>query len=325
MSVLEKPQIFVCEIPLKYKFRGLNTREIVFFKGKYGWTEFSPFTEYGPSESVTWLKAAYEAANLDLNEISKKFVRSKVPINVTIPQVSIAEIPGLLAQFPGCETVKLKVQSFTESKGLLAELIKLIPRARFRLDVNAGWNFSESMENLPKFLDFLGDRLDYVEQPVLALPDLKMIKQKLPIKIAIDESIRKSLHQISENINYSEFADVAIMKWAPSGGLTATLKLIDQIKLPVVISSALDSAVGLSFGLMLAQITENLYGPCGLGTSVFFQERITNDLEQIIDGNMSFNQINTLNIEKFSASTERKQWWQNRFDQVWEYFVNELN
>lgn len=325
MLTLEKPEIFVCDLPLKYKFRGLNSREIAFFKGKSGWSEFSPFTEYQTSEAAIWLKAAWEAANLDLDKLSANFVRNKVAINVTIPQISTSELPTVLADFPRCETVKIKVQSFSESEELIVEIVKLIPKARFRLDINAGWNLTQAFENLPKFIDFLGDRLEYVEQPVSLLQDLKRIKEKFPVNIAIDESIRKSLDSVSKNINYLEFADVAIVKWAPSGGFSAALKLIEKIKLPVVISSALDSAVGISFGLAMAQTVENLYGACGLGTATFFKDVITDEQPRIENGGMKFNKINALDINKYMAHNDRKIWWQNRFDQVWEYFVNELN
>ena len=187
-----------------------------------------------------------------------------------------------------------------------------------------------SKAEIPKFIEFLGDRLDYFEQPCTEIKDMAELRAEFKIKVAIDESIRKSMVQEGKNskVNFSDFADVAIIKWAPSGGLTKALNLIETIGLPVVVSSALDSPIGISYGLALAQSVKNLYGPCGLGTAAFFAMNLAKQENfhlQIQNGVLSYFEADASGFAESSADQERNKWWQQRFDQVWEYFLNERN
>jgi len=330
VSNLNKPQIQVAKLPLKYKFRGLESREFAYFRGQFGLGEFSPFIEYSKIEATTWFKAGWEAANTDRNLIIKNFVRDKVPINITVPEIQINEIESLLQKFSGCHVIKLKVNEFENIKPIIVELIKQVPNSKFRLDVNGGWTFVKAKAEIPKFIELLGDRLDYFEQPCTEIKDMAELRAEFKIKVAIDESIRKSMVQEGKNskVNFSDFADVAIIKWAPSGGLTKALNLIETIGLPVVVSSALDSPIGISYGLALAQSVKNLYGPCGLGTAAFFVTNSTkqeNFQLQIQNGFLSYFEADASGFAEYSADQERNKWWQQRFDQVWEYFLNERN
>jgi len=262
-------EIHVVSIPIKNNFRGLKVREIALFEGSQGWSEFSPFLEYNDIESALWLKAAIEAANKPW----PKPIRELVEINATLPNVPVNEVSALLENFKGCSTIKVKVNDFVNDHLILQEVLRLIPDAKIRLDVNGKWNLGSAIENLRNFEREFPNQIDYIEQPCSDIGDIALLRKESGLKIAVDESIRKNLG--GEVSKLQEVADVAIIKWAPTGGISAALEVIEKVNLPVVISSALDSSVGISHGLALAMATPNLYGACGLGTVGLLEGDVT--------------------------------------------------
>ena len=253
-------ELSVVSIPVKNNFRSVKYREIALFQGPEGWSEFSPFLEYSSAESAIWLKAAIEAAT----KPAPKPIRDLVEVNATLPNVKPQEVSSILKGFQGCSTVKIKINDFLNDHLILQEVLKVMPKSKFRLDINGGWQLEEAVANLTNYEQEFPGQIDYVEQPCTDLADIKSLRGKVNLKIAVDESIRKFLSSDLTKIN--EVADIAIIKWAPSGGISAALEIIEKIKLPVVISSALESSVGISHGVALASVVPNLYGACGLGT-----------------------------------------------------------
>ena len=264
-------ELQVVSIPVKNNFRGIKFREIALFEGPAGWSEFSPFTEYDNKQSTTWLKASLEAAT----KPAPNPLRNEVMVNATLPNIKPSEVEKLLSNFGGCTTIKIKINDFIIDRELLIESLKHVPSAKFRLDINGGWTLEEAVVNLKNYEGEFAGLIDYVEQPCLDIADLKALKNETGIKIAVDESIRKFLG--SDLTKLKDVADVAVIKWAPSGGISAALELIEQISLPVVISSALDSSVGISHGLTLACAIPNLYGACGLATVALLEGDVTSD------------------------------------------------
>ena len=230
-------ELQVVSIPVKNNFRGIKSREIALFEGPAGWSEFSPFTEYDNKQSATWMKASLEAAT----KPAPNPLRNEVMVNATLPNIKPAEVEKVLSNFDGCTTVKIKINDFTLDRELLIECLKHVPNAKFRLDINGGWTFEEAVVNLKNYEGEFAGLIDYVEQPCLDIADLKALKNETGIKIAVDESIRKFLS--SDLTKLKDVADIAVIKWAPSGGINAAINLIKQISLPVVISSALISLI----------------------------------------------------------------------------------
>lgn len=302
----------VVSIPVKANFRGINFREIALFEGSAGWSEFSPFIEYSNKESSTWLKAAIEGATKE----PPKPIRDQVEINATLPNVKVSEVKDLLAGFNGCNTIKIKINDFETDQALLIECLKEVPKAKFRLDVNGGWALEEAIANVQSYEKAFGSLIEYIEQPCTDFADLNSLRNSTGIKIAVDESIRKYL--AGDLTKIKEVADIAIIKWAPTGGIAAALKVIEKIGLPVVISSALDSSVGISHGLSLAEAVPNLYGACGLGTVCLLEGDVTSNPLMPINGILKNRKVIPDRIEEFKAESGRQKWWQDRANAVYE-------
>jgi O-succinylbenzoate synthase len=305
-------ELQVVSIPVKHNFRGVKYREIALFQGPAGWSEFSPFLEYSITESATWLKAAIEAAT----KPAPKPIREFVEVNATLPHLKVNEISPILKGFQGCTTIKIKINDFINDQLILQEVLKIIPKAKFRLDINGGWQLAAAISNLKLYESEFPGQIDYVEQPCADLADIKALREKVSLKIAVDESIRKFLGSDLSKIR--EVADVAIIKWAPSGGISAALEIIEKIKLPVVISSALDSSVGVSHGVTLAATVPNLYGACGLGTVTLLTGDVTSKPLLAEDGVIKFRKITPDLIEQFRAEPTRLDWWQDRVNEIFE-------
>ena len=302
----------VVSIPVKANFRGINFREIALFEGPAGWSEFSPFIEYSNKESSTWLKAAIEGATKE----PPKPIRDQVEINATLPNVKVSEVKELLAGFNGCNTIKIKINDFETDQALLIECLKEIPKAKFRLDVNGGWALEEAIANVQSYEKAFGSLIEYIEQPCTDFADLNSLRNSTGIKIAVDESIRKYL--AGDLTKIKEVAYIAIIKWAPTGGIDAALEVIEKIGLPVVISSALDSSVGISHGLSLAEAVPNLYGACGLGTVCLLEGDVTSNPLMPINGIIKNRKVIPDRIEEFKAESGRQKWWQDRANAVYE-------
>ena len=305
-------ELQVVSIPVKNTFRGIKSREIALFEGPAGWSEFSPFLEYDNKQSAIWMKAALEAAT----KPAPTPLRNEVMVNATLPNIKPGEVEKVLSNFDGCTTIKIKINDFTIDRELLIESLKHVPNARFRLDINGGWTLDEAIVNLKNYEGEFAGLIDYVEQPCIDIADLKVLKNETGIKIAVDESIRKFLG--SDLTKLKDVADIAVIKWAPSGGINAALDLIKQISLPVVVSSALDSSVGISHGLALACAIPNLYGACGLATVALLEGDVTSDSLLASKGVIANRKITPDRISEFKVDNHRQKWWQDRADLIYE-------
>jgi len=305
-------ELSVVSIPVKNNFRSVKYREIALFQGPEGWSEFSPFLEYSSAESAIWLKAAIEAAT----KPAPKPIRDLVEVNATLPNVKPQEVSSILKGFQGCSTVKIKINDFLNDHLILQEVLKVMPKSKFRLDINGGWQLEEAVANLTNYEQEFPGQIDYVEQPCTDLADIKSLRGKVNLTIAVDESIRKFLSSDLTKIN--EVADIAIIKWAPSGGITAALEIIEKIKLPVVISSALESSVGISHGVALASVVPNLYGACGLGTVSLLEGDVTSKPLIAEDGFIKHRKITPDLIEQFNVEPARLIWWQDRVNEIFD-------
>ncbi len=305
-------ELQVVSIPVKNTFRGIKSREIALFEGPAGWSEFSPFLEYDNKQSATWMKAALEAAT----KPAPTPLRNEVMVNATLPNIKPGEVEKVLSNFDGCTTIKIKINDFMIDKELLIESLKHVPNARFRLDINGGWTLDEAIVNLKNYEGEFAGLIDYVEQPCIDIADLKVLKNETGVKIAVDESIRKFLG--SDLTKLKDVADIAVIKWAPSGGINAALALIKQISLPVVVSSALDSSVGISHGLALACAIPNLYGACGLATVALLEGDVTSDSLLASKGVIANHKVTPDRISEFKVDNQRQKWWQDRADLIYE-------
>jgi O-succinylbenzoate synthase len=306
----------VVALPMKTKFRGLQIRETALIQGSAGWGEFAPFIEYGARESLPWLESAIEAATTDF----PSGMRNSIPVNATIPDSDDeGEIEKILSWYPGVNTVKIKVGTgIREDLVRIARVRKYLPNAKIRIDVNGSWKVDDAVFNIRTIYgEVAGTSLEYVEQPVATLEELKELKERLiiDVKIAGDEVLRKAIDPFE--IDLEGAIDVLMLKVSPLGGIDRSLKLAAHHKLPVVVSSALESVVGISHGLRLASALPNLEYACGLATSALFEADLGSI--PISNGAMSVEapEIDDERFQRFAASADRLEWWRNRISEVW--------
>lgn len=305
----------VLALPMRTTFRSLNIRETALFKGEYGWGEFAPFVEYSDQESLPWLESAIEAADKPLSPA----LRESIPINATVPASNDeAEIEQILSWYPGVDTVKIKVGTgIQEDLVRIAVVRKHLPKAKIRIDVNGSWSVKEAALNVNAIYEVTGDLLEYVEQPVASLDELKQLKEgmSVDVKIAGDEVLRKAKDPFA--ISLYGAIDILMLKVSPLGGIKRAMDLASHHKLPVVISSALESAVGNSYGLALAARVPNLDYACGLGTSALFNQDVS-DIP-IVNGAIKATSypIDLDRVERYELKGERLEWWRNRISRVW--------
>ena len=306
----------VVALPMKTKFRGIEVRETALFEGPAGWAEFAPFIEYDARESLAWLESAIEAATIRV-PIGE---RTSIPVNATVPASNdVAEIEEILSWYPGVDTVKIKVGTgIREDLARIARVRKVLPTAKIRVDVNGSWNVDDAIFNIRTIYgEVAGNFLEYVEQPVASLIELRELKEGLivDVKIVGDEVLRKAEDPFA--IDLDGAIDVLMLKVSPLGGIKRSLDLAAHHKLPVVVSSALESVVGISYGLKLAAQLPEVNYACGLATSALMKADV--GFIPIDNGAMSVStpEISREMLEKLKVSQERLEWWRNRITEVW--------
>ena len=292
----------VVALPMRVRFRGITVREALLFRGPAGWGEFSPFVEYDDEEAAHWLAAGIEAAWLG----PPPTVRGAVEVNATVPAVPASEVPAILARFPGARTAKVKV---AEKGQALRDDVERVEAARalvekVRVDANGGWSVDEAVTAIAA----LG-QLEYVEQPCASVEELAAVRRRVSTPIAADESIRKAEDPL--RVAAADAADIAVVKVAPLGGMRRVLELAEQIRLPIVVSSALDTAVGISAGIATAAALPTLDHACGLGTGALFVDDVTTDPPRQTSGELRPTAVDVGDAPPLAAP-ERRQWWLDR-------------
>ena len=296
----------VIALPMKTNFRGINVREIALFKGNYGWGEFSPFLEYDDVESSHWLASAIEAAT----QPRPQLFRSSVAVNGTIPATNDKKVmDDLIASYPGVKTYKAKVgNNLSEDIARLARIRSLGRTVNIRIDVNGLWSVEQALTNLYAFYENVGP-FEYVEQPCATLDELRELKSKIhiPLKIAVDEVIRKSADPFALDLQGA--ADIVMLKVQPLGGIKRAHAIAEHHKLPVVVSSALESAVGINYGLTLAASFEEMSFDCGLATGSLLAQDVA-DLPTT-NGMMKISEFEP-QLDGLDVAPDRFEWWKNR-------------
>ena len=303
----------VIALPLKSKFRGITVREVALIQGPVGWGEFAPFLEYDDAESSNWLLSAIDSATNQPPMAHRSFIK----VNATLPALNNAkEIEELLKTFAGCDTVKIKVgENLGEDIVRVARVRALLPKAKLRLDVNGSWSVDQALINLYAISEEVGP-LEYVEQPCATLEELASLREKLAIdiKIAGDEVIRKAPDPFA--IDLSSAIDILMLKVAPLGGITRAREIAAHHQLPLVVSSALDSAVGIGNGLQLAASLPTLDYACGLATG----QLLSADVAQmpLENGQLEVCSVSPDSdlLAKYAVPVERFNWWKERTERA---------
>jgi O-succinylbenzoate synthase len=269
----------VYSVPLRTRFRGIDVRDGVLVRGPAGWGEFSPFWDYDVAESRRWWAAAEEAAVAGWPDP----VRDSVPVNVTVPAVD-AERAHALVTASGCRTAKVKVAEPGQTPAddlARVEAVRdaLGPAGAIRVDANAAWDVDTAAARIAE-LDRVG--LEYVEQPCATLPELVQLRRRVDVRVAADEVVRRAADPL--RVDLREACDVVVLKVQPLGGVRAALRVAEAHGLPCVVSSALESSVGIAAGVALAAALPELPFACGLATVALFTDDVTSTPLLPVDG-----------------------------------------
>lgn len=266
-------------IGLKNRFRGITVREGMLFEGAAGWAEWSPFHDYDDATCRSWLRAAREAADNGWPAP----VRDVVPVNCTVPAVD-PDKAAAIVRTSGCATAKVKVaepgQTLADDLARVEAVRDAIgPDGRVRIDANGAWSIDEAVRNLKELARF---DLEYVEQPCASVQDLAAVRRRTEVLVAADESIRRAEDPLL--VRKLEAADIAVLKVQPIGGVRACLDIAEQIGLPVVVSSALETSVGIAAGVALAAALPELPYACGLATVSMFTADVVREPLMPVNG-----------------------------------------
>ncbi len=313
----------VVTLPLTTRFRGIGQREVALIQGPAGWGEFAPFLEYGPQESARWLAAAVEAAWLAWPAP----LRATVPVNAIIPAVPVERAVELLRQSGGCRTAKVKVaepgQSFDEDLARVAAVRSALdeegPGGRLRVDANGGWSVPEATTALTELAAF---DLEYAEQPCATLAEQAALRRLVDVPLAADEGVRKAADP--QHVPYlREAADLVVLKVAPLGGVRPALALAASYGLPAVVSSALDTSVGLAAGVALAAALPTLEHACGLGSGRLLAADVVRDRLLPQGGELPVvrPEPDASLLLQHQATADRIAWWASRLSSAYDSMI----
>ena len=309
-----RPHVF--SIPLRTRFRGITEREGVLVRGEAGWGEFSPFLEYDAATSAPWLACAREAADIGWPEP----LRSQVAVNVTVPACSPARAREIVLGSSGCRTAKVKVaeagQEPREDEARLEAVRDALGRdGLVRIDANGGWSVEEAVRRIG-VLEHAAGGLEYVEQPVASVEDLAVVRRRVSVPIAADESIRRA--EDPYRVRDLEAADIAVLKVQPLGGVRACLRIAEDIGMPVVVSSAVESSIGIAAGVALAAALPELPYACGLATVQLLAGDVVADPLLPVDGALPLRRptVDLASLDAVSASPQRVEHWRRRIAEV---------
>jgi O-succinylbenzoate synthase len=303
----------VYAIPLRNRFRGITVREGVLLRGPAGWGEFCPFADYSDAESVPWLHAALEASETGWPAP----VRDRVEVNTTVPVVG-PEKAFELVRASGCRTAKVKV---ADTRASLAEdcarveavRAALGPDGAIRVDANMAWDVDTAVRAIID-LDKAAGGLEYAEQPCPTIDDLAAVRRRVPVRIAADESIRRAEDPLK--VAVAGAADIAVLKVAPLGGVRRALEVAEACGLPCVVSSAVETSVGLAAGLALAGALPELEFACGLGTISLLDGDVCAAPLSPVDGYLPVLRQAPEPTDAYPAPAEVRAAWEDRLARV---------
>ncbi len=305
----------VWSVPMTTRFRGITVREGVLVEGEAGWGEWSPFVEYPPEVAEPWLRGAEEAAAGDWPAP----VRDRVPVNVTVPAVD-PQSAHRITREGGCRTAKVKVaepgQALADDEARLEAVRDALgPEGVIRVDANGAWDVDTAARSIAA-LDRAAGGLEYVEQPCPTVEDLAAVRRRVDVRIAADESIRRAADPY--RVRDLAAADVAVLKVQPLGGVRACLRIADDIGLPVVVSSALESSVGIAAGVALAAALPDLPHACGLATVRLLVDDLVTEPLLPVDGALPVRTptVDPAALDRLAAPPDRVAAWEARLADV---------
>ena len=313
-------------LPMARRFRGTEVREGVLLRVGSTWGEWAPFPEYDDDVAARWLRGALEAAR---DQWPRRH-RESVAVNAIVPALGPDDVVRLVGEAvaeDGCTVVKVKVaergQGFADDVARVAAVRSALDDAgvdegSIRIDANGAWTVDEAVERLD-VLDGIAGGLEYAEQPCATLEELASVRARSAVRVAVDEGVRLAgVHDAALVRRVREAADVLVLKATPLGGVGPALRIAEEIGLPVTVSGAMDSSVGLAAGLALAAALPAEPFACGFGTGRLLAADLTGATTLPRDGRLSVVRCDpepdALRAAAARLDVERAQWWRDRLD-----------
>jgi len=320
-TTLDLTAAHVYAIPMRTRFRGITVREGMVVEGPLGWGEFCPFADYDDAVSAAWLATAVEQATAGWPPP----VRDRIPVNCTVPAVGPQPAHEIAAR-SGCHTAKIKVADHPDS--LPEDLARveavrdaLGPGGAIRVDANGVWDVDTAVAHIRR-LDAAAGGLEYVEQPCRTIEELAAVRRRVEVRIAADESIRCAEDPL--RVAVADAADIAVLKCTPLGGVRRALRVAEAAGLPCVVSSALETSVGLAAQLALAAALPALDFACGLGTLALLDGDLVAEGDSLhpVEGHLPVPHAPPApDPAKLRANAltdpQREAWWRDRLARVW--------
>jgi o-succinylbenzoate synthase len=313
----------IVRVPLRTRFRGVTAREAMLLDGRCGWAEFAPFLEYPPPEAARWLAAAVEAGWGSWPQP----LRDRVPVNAIVPAVGPAQAAQLVRDSGGCRTAKVKVaepgQTLAEDVARVAAVSGALAEGgaagRVRVDANGAWTVAQAVRALPELVAAAGgmDVFEYAEQPCATLAEQAAVRRQVGVRLAADEGLRKAADP-GRVAGLREAADIVVLKVSPLGGVRAALRVAAEYGLPAVVSSALDTSVGLTAAVALAASLPVLEHACGLGSGQLLATDVVADRDRVlpVDGWLPVGRPtpDPARLADLAVGPARERWWRSRLD-----------
>ena len=303
----------VFAIPMRSRFRGITVREGMLIEGPAGWGEFCPFVEYDDAVAARWLATAVEQCTVGWPDP----VRDTVPVNCTVPAVGPTRAHEIVTT-SGCHTAKVKVADHPGSLGEDLARVEAVrgalgPGGAIRVDANGRWDVDTAVDRIRR-LDRAAGGLEYVEQPCRTIDELATVRRAVGVRIAADESIRGADDPLK--VAVAGAADIAVIKCTPLGGVRRALRVAEAAGLPCVVSSALETSVGLGAQLALAGALPELDLACGLGTVALLAGDLVATSAHPVGGHLPVPRTpatpDPALLDAHAADPERTAWWRAR-------------
>jgi O-succinylbenzoate synthase len=229
----------------------IGDRTVTLIEGPAGWGEWSPLPGY-PADPATCRRAAEEAALLGFPTPR----RDEVPVNALVERSGFDA--DSLRTF---RAVKVKVGTRGDVD-LVAQVREAVgPHVALRVDANGAWDVGTAVERISRLARY---DLEFVEQPVAAIDDLARVRARVAVPVAADECVRTV--DDARRVRALGAADVIVLKQQPLGGVSAALMIAEEARLPAVVSSMMETSVGIAAGVALAAALPELHFACGLAT-----------------------------------------------------------
>lgn len=297
--------------PLRTRFRGIDVRDGVLVRGPAGWGEFSPFWDYDDAQSRRWWASAVESATVGWPAP----LRSSVPVNCIVPAVGPEQAHAIVTA-SGCRTAKVKVaepgQTAADDEARVEAVRDALgPAGGLRVDANAAWDVDTAVARIRAL-----DRwtLEYVEQPCASVEELVALRRRVDVRVAADEVVRRAVDPAG--VDLREACDVVVLKVQPLGGVRAALEVAQAHGLPCVVSSALESSVGLAAGVALAAALPELPFACGLGSLALFTADVSSSPLLPVDGALPVGAVVPDALDAVAADPETDRRWRERLERV---------